>query len=528
MPYMFSGTSFSTGGYSAEYGQALSSVLILNSKFVATQERTDLSLMSVGGDISTTQVWDAASLSGKVQYTNLDPYMSLIDQEIDWIDGPTSLEGSAAYRQKTSSSGILKIFGNFNRSNFTLFHPDISNPDLKTRVHNRNRYAYLNAMLEEVTSNNWNIKGGVSYTWNRGDIGLNEAKVREDEKGLHAKMVLSKEIGLNANLKIGSDFFNRQFYQNYDQPVDHFSNRAQFIENLVGVFAESDIFISKSILARVGLRSEYIGLTQNIHLAPRISLAFKTSEDSQVSAAFGHFHQTPQNQWLLIAPQLQQERATHYILNYQINKKGRTFRIEGYHKFYNDLVKFKSNNPQIPVDFSNNGSGYARGFDIFWRDNRSLPNVDYWISYSFLDTKRDHRDFPVAASPQFASRHNLSIVYKHFISKIKSQIGLTASYVSGRPYHNPNEKPFMNSRSPDYLDVSANLSYLMRQNIIVHLSATNLLGRDHIFGYEYADTPDAQGIFAGRAIGPAARRFLFLGVFITFSKDEVLNQLPSL
>jgi hypothetical protein len=32
LPFMFKGTSFSTGGYSAEYGQALSSALVLDSK----------------------------------------------------------------------------------------------------------------------------------------------------------------------------------------------------------------------------------------------------------------------------------------------------------------------------------------------------------------------------------------------------------------------------------------------------------------------------------------------------------------
>lgn len=63
--------------------------------------------------------------------------------------------------------------------------------------------------------------------------------------------------------------------------------------------------------------------------------------------------------------------------------------------------------------FSNDGFGYAKGIDIFWRQNQKIKNTDYWISYSYLDTERDFRNYPTAATPNFASTHNLSIVGKH-------------------------------------------------------------------------------------------------------------------
>lgn len=528
MPFMFSGASFSTGGYSAEYGQALSSALILNSKFKAQQERTDISLMTVGLDVGTTQVWDKASLSAKAQYTDLDPYMSLIDQEIDWIDAPTSLEGSLAYRRQISSSGILKVFGNFNRSDFKLNRSEIDSPNNIIPTALSNSYTYLNAIAQEILGNDWQIKGGISYTHNRNDIRPAEGHLRENERGLHTKIGLSKALSSQLKLHVGSEFFHREFYQTFQQPSENFSNRFQFREQLAGLFAETDLYLTPTLLARLGLRSEYNSLDERLDLAPRISLALKTSEYSQLSAAYGQFQQTAQNRWLMIAPELEQERATHYILNYQYNRDQRTFRIEGYYKKYHDLVKFSPGQAYNAAAFSNSGSGHAQGLDIFWRDNRSLRNVDYWISYSYLDTERDYQDFPIATTPHYASRHNLSVVYKHFISAVKSQVGLTYTYASGRPYHNPNQEGFMKSRTPAYMDLSSNLSYLMKQNIIIHLTASNLLGRDHIFGYEYATTPDTDGQFSGRAIRPAAKRFLFLGVFITFSREDVLNQLPNL
>jgi hypothetical protein len=47
-PFLFSGISFSTGGYSAEYGDALSSVLLLNTQDEPDQNKTDIALMTVG------------------------------------------------------------------------------------------------------------------------------------------------------------------------------------------------------------------------------------------------------------------------------------------------------------------------------------------------------------------------------------------------------------------------------------------------------------------------------------------------
>ncbi|WP_396191709.1 carboxypeptidase-like regulatory domain-containing protein [Flavobacterium sp.] len=61
-PFLFSGISFSTGGYSAEYGEALSSVLLLNTADMATENKTDISFMTVGLGVANTQKWKKVRL----------------------------------------------------------------------------------------------------------------------------------------------------------------------------------------------------------------------------------------------------------------------------------------------------------------------------------------------------------------------------------------------------------------------------------------------------------------------------------
>lgn len=83
-PFLFSGISFSTGGYSAEYGQALSSVLLLNTIDTPDQEKTDLSFMSVGLGLGNTQIWGENSLSVNASYINLAPYQFALPDRNKW------------------------------------------------------------------------------------------------------------------------------------------------------------------------------------------------------------------------------------------------------------------------------------------------------------------------------------------------------------------------------------------------------------------------------------------------------------
>ena len=139
------------------------------------------------------------------------------------------------------------------------------------------------------------------------------------------------------------------------------------------------------------------------------------------------------------------QEATHYILNYQYMQNDRTFRIEGYYKSYNDLIREITEGPYDPNPYrpyfwpvDNSGYGYAKGIDVFWRDKKSIHNFDYWISYSYIDTKRLYQNYIAEAMPDYVSPNNLNIVTKYFIEKPGINVSLTYAYASGRPYYNPN------------------------------------------------------------------------------------------
>lgn len=520
LPFMFKGTSFSTGGYSAEYGQALSSTLALESKDETTQTRTDFGLLSVGGDVAHTQAWKGGSIAGKVQYTNLKPYMGLISQEVDWNSAPVSWEGVAAFRQRVSKNGMMKVYGNFNRSEFSLHNHDIDDPSQTQFFKLNNDYNYINASYKDVLKGDWMIRGGVAYTNLANTYEIGSDMIDEVEKGAHTKVAVEGSLTDHIELKTGVEVFTRNYSQVFNPNTTAF--KTEFDEIITAGFAEADLYASNNFVTRAGVRAEHNSLTGNLSVDPRVSLAYKVGNNGQFSLAWGKFRQTPKNEWLKQNTFLQGEKADHYILNYQRIENNKTFRIETYYKKYDNLVKVENGL------VTNHGNGYAQGIELFWRDNESINNLDYWVSYSFLDTKRDYLNFPTKATPSFASKHNFSLVGKYFVVKLKSQLGATFSYTSGRPFHNPNETVFNGSKTPSYQDLSFNWSYLPKPYLIVYFSCTNLLGRDNIFGYEYGSTPNENGLYNSRAIRQPAPRFLFLGIFLTLSKDKSVNQLPTL
>ncbi|MEO9803931.1 MAG: TonB-dependent receptor [Reichenbachiella sp.] len=524
-PFLFKGTFFSTGGYSAEYGQALSSVLSLNSNDIADETRTDISLMTVGTDVSHTQKWENGSAYGQVQYTNLDPYMNLIEQAYDWEDGYTSQSGIFMLRQKLSKNDMLKVYANYDHSAFVVNQPSVNQPEDDHMDLGNNNF-YLNTSYRRAIGENSTAYLGTSYGRTFSDIIFNEAHIKDTQNSVHTKGYFTSDIN-NVSIKVGGELISTKHEELTDIENGE-SFDPDYTNHLSAGFAEADYYLTNSLTLRAGLRYSHYSIFSESALSPRLSMALKTGENSQLSWAYGKFHQLPTRDLLLRSQQMSFEKADHYMLSYQTINNGRTFRSEVYYKNYDNLVKFDGNDPFNPTTFANTGGGYARGIDLFWRDSKTFKNVDYWVSYSYIDTERDFRDYPYQATPSFAAGHNFSVVYKHFIPDIRTQVGASFSYNNGRPYNNPNEEGFNGSKTKHYSDLSFNFAYLFRPHVILYASASNLLGRDNVFGYEFADNPDSDGVYNSRAIGQPSKRFYFVGVFITLTKDKNKNNLENL
>ncbi len=523
-PFLFDGITFSTGGYSAEYGQALSSVLLLNTIDEPIQEKTDISIMTIGLGLGNTQKWEKSSLSVNAAYINLAPYIALFPDRNDWEKPYEAMSGETVFRRKFDN-GLLKVYAAFDGTNFELTQEDI---DFSEGIHYKlkNNNFYSNASYSGTLANNWKVFGGASYTYANTNIEIIEDDVTDIENSGHFKLKFRKHFSNRFKMSFGAEQFLTNFNEDFKE--DNLNLSYGYQNNISGLFTEADIILSRKVAFKLGLRGEYSDLFEEFTLSPRASFAFKTSKNSQLSVAYGDFYQQPNGEVLKFAQDLQEQKTQHYILNYQFTADNRIFRAELYRKEYTNLVTYNTENPIFSSEFGSGGDGYAQGLDLFWRDNKSLDNIDYWLSYSYLDTEREYQNYPMAATPSFANTHNLSLVAKYWIEDWKSQIGFSYLFGSGRTYTNPNEDGFLQEKTKSYNSISLNWAYLISPQKILYVSVNNVLGFSNINGYQYSRTPDVNGHFDRRALLPAADQFFFVGFFWTISDDGTDNQLDKL
>ena len=524
-PFLFDGITFSTGGYSAEYGQALSSVLLLNTIDEPDQEKTDIGIMSVGASLGNTQKWENSSVSVNASYVNLAPYNAVFSNRNHWIKPYETLSGETVFRKKTVS-GLFKLYAAFDATNFELTQDDINYTEgVYFKLKNKN--GYVNGSYEGKLSANWTLFGGASYTYANNRLRIIESAIHSNENAVHTKLTLRNRVSNRFKLNFGAEYFVTDYTEDYqDETISKVSYG--FKDNLVAIFTEADIRLSKKLAFKTGLRAEYDNLFDAATLAPRITMAYKTSGSSQVSLAYGRFYQNPANEVLKFSQDLKAQNTSHYIFNYQYNGDRKLFRVEGYFKDYKNLVKYDTDFAEFNSNYTSNGFGYAKGIDVFWRDSKSLKNVDYWVSYSLLDTQRNFKNYTTKAQPSFANTHNVSVVGKYWINDWRSQVGFSYGYASGRTYTNPNKEGFLNEKTKAFNNLSLNWAYLISPQKILYASVNNVLGYRNINGYQYANTPDFNGNFDRRALQPATDQFFFVGFFWTISDDKKSNQLKNL
>lgn len=509
-PMLFSGTLFSTGAYSAEYGQALSSIVDMKTNSVETQNASSISIMSVGIMASTTKCRKNSSLSLSGDYVTGALSNLINKQQVDWTKSPDGIDGTLMYRQKTGKTGMIKVFGTFNNSSSGILYPNTQTGIFQDILLNSNNL-YLNSTYNSMIGEKWMIKSGIAMNYDHQKTDLDQDRILINRNMMQAKLGFSRFLNEQTELKLGADWVNYYYEQKIRMGGDF---RLPFTNNELAGFAEIEYKLTKKFATRLGARLENSSLLENTTLVPRFSGAYKTGKHSQVSLACGSFYQNPEDDYLKFAPQLKPEKASHAVMTWQYLTDLKTFRVEGYLKKYDDLVKYAAPLATNPTDYSNSGNGHAEGIDVFWRDKGTIDLTDYWISYSWINARRNYKDYAEMAVPNFISEHNLSVVAKRFFQPLRTYASITYSFASSRPYHDPNYSGFMNSRTKSYNDVSLSLTYLMElfgKQSVLHLMVNNVAGFDNIFGYNFSNTPNAAGKYESTPIkSPFVRQIIFL------------------
>ena len=523
-PFMFKGASFSTGGYSAQYGQALSSVLLLNTTDKASNNGLGISLNLANAGLNYDYASKNQSISAVAYYGNLKPLFALVKQNVDWLHEPEFKGTSLTYRLKPTKHGVLKVYGMYSDSRLSMNSKNPSTDSGRMKLDLKNRNAFMTSTYsDQWADGKWLLNSGFSCSRNKDNMTFDAINFDRFDARTQARLVLTRLLAGNNSVLFGGE----TYAINLQNGVDGRLYRLK--DHYTAIFAESEIYVTRQLAGRVGVRGEYSTLLNRFNVAPRLSFAYKTGKFSQVSLAAGQFYQNPDYRYSYMNKNLNFERADHLILNFQIIKNQRTFRFETFYKNYAQLVReftgevFDADPYRFPWGPTNNqGDGYAKGFDFFWRDQKTIKNFDYWVTYSYVDSKRLFQQFQESATPTFISNHNISLITKKWFEKIQTSFNMTYAFTSGRPYYNPNNKVFLSDRTPAVHNVSIQSSKLasIKGNLVIfYASIDNILNTKNVFTYRY--TTDGKTRYS---VGPQSYRSFFIGTQIMLSKKAKVDK----
>jgi hypothetical protein len=527
-PFLLDGIYFSSGGFGARYGNALSAIAALNT--LGKPERTSatatagLAALSASSAVAVSRnlgVRLAANqfdtdllfrVNGSTSHYDTPPRGFDRTASAIWTYRPTAELKVFAIRQRTNLAGEVEeasYTGNYSfgvdaqlavvnwRDVFGTWSPSIRVSDSRMsrdqdygafRMETGMRYRAGSAAVDWSPSAPITLRGGVEWERNWSELD-GSVPDRSYDKAPGARVTV---VGSNSR-----------------------GDRS-------GVFSEADFVVGSRTRVIAGLRQDRSTLTGNSTLDPRLSAALTIVPGVVLTTAWGVYHQVPDPilfDATLGDPTLTSMRASHTIVGVQAGQQGRMIRLELFDKRYHDLAQ-----PTRDYDVVGGGVGSSRGADVFVA-GRGIPGMRWRLSFSALVAKRtDPSTGLLARAPSDVSQSITAVVQQSLAAGW--YLGVSHRYATGRPFtpvvsatYEPRREIWipeyaapMSERLPAFQRADVSLTHLRRIagfNAVFFSSVSNLFDRENVFTYRY--TPDYRSRIPVRSL---FKRSFYVGASI--------------
>jgi len=169
-PFQFKGTSFSSGGYSSRFGQALSSVLDLQTNDLPNESTINIGMNLTGISVSGSKLMNNNAIEYTGSYLNLAPYMAITKNNFDYFKNPQGGSFSTRWVSKVEDKGMFKM--NFDES-FAQQGITIPDPeDFSTKINfgNKNENTFFNMSYSYISTDQLRYFTAFSFSNNTGFI----------------------------------------------------------------------------------------------------------------------------------------------------------------------------------------------------------------------------------------------------------------------------------------------------------------------------------------------------------------------
>ena len=224
--------------------------------------------------------------------------------------------------------------------------------------------------------------------------------------------------------------------------------------DIFSAFIQDKWHPTSRLMIQPGIRISKYSLHEDLYYEPRIGFKYLINEDLALKGAYGSYKQflfTVNDEdeilnivdfWQPILENNSAKSLQQFILGFeQWVGKNWYMSLEGFYKPYdNTLTLNPNNNPSLDNDDYIEGEGTAYGFEILLKKN-SGP-LTGWIGYSYLNTEQRY-DFNSDGkikeesgeiySPKYDQPNGVNVVFNYKYND-KNSFGFLLSNSSGKPY----------------------------------------------------------------------------------------------
>ena len=529
-PFLLDAVYFTSGGFGARYGNALSAIALLNTRSRPTEPAFTLSagLAAVGANVAVPGP-HGTGLALVADKTDLSPVLRLNGSPRQFTTAPRGADQTISLHWDYRPTAKMSLFATQQSERLGTLNstPSVSDTFATSR---RDRSVVLSwrDILGRFAPNVVVSSSAIRHTESFGSFALSQPS-RLDQIAAETEISLADAVTLRA----GGEAGRLVAHVDGSVPASGSDQRAGSRVRLYeedqslprqAAFVELDARPIEGSRATIGLRRDW---SHGATLDPRSSASVRLTDVVTLTGALGIYHQTVDPLLQTLSNDdaaLPSMRARHAIIGVQIGEIAPMLRVELYQKCYTDLAGQTRDFVTV-----GGGTGTARGIDLIGRAPE-IAGVATRVVYSYVESTRTDPNTGILARAPFDVPHNLTaVVSRSFAGALSTSASFR--YASGRPFtpvvsasRASSAAPWVpayaapnSARLPAFarVDVSANWYRRLASGgqLVGYVAVTNLFDRSNVYMRQY--TADYTSAYDVRSI---FNRAVYFGGVLTLSK----------
>lgn len=527
--------NFITGGFSAKYGDKLSSVLEIKQREGSRIKfMTDLNLSATGfGAVLEGPI--GSQKKGSWLFSARRSYLDFIFNAAGFGFVPEyySVQGKGVYDLNKNNTLMINVISNVDKVKFN--NNDEEKKQDNSLILDNDQWGYvvgaeLKSLLSSKSYSLFNLtRTYTNYDYTGKDVNQVEYfknRSKEGETSLKGEYYLQAiptgqlTLGFEGKLvNIKNEIAKAQDTLYFINPntgnryiLDAVNINSDEITYKGAAFAQWTQYLLNRIKLNAGLRYDYFGyIEKKGYVSPRLSAQVNLVHDLYMNLSYGIFYQSPSYIWLVSNPlnkKLEDIRADHYVAGLEyIFMPDLKASVEVYYKNYdkypvsterpyfilsNNGGNFENQNNFGLEPLVSEGTGYSNGIEFFVQKAFS-KNYYFNVNLSLFRAKYISLD-GVERDSDFDNRVLFTTFGGYQFGKDWTIAG-KFRYVGGRPYTpiNPANgtqlvSQYNSARLPDYysLDIRLDKKWTFSKwTLNTYIDIQNITGRKNVSGYKW-------------------------------------------